>query len=216
MKMERNSSPMDVSIILELSTNDFRVRTKGGKQRDYKKLQQIRYFHIFNIAECWCEIGCTSKGSVIIQSLKYPISRCYNLKTALFGSSTACYTSATCEKVGHMQMPMFLSLRYSIAISFILSTSFSVTEISLWRDSAKCQSLRLYYPVSLTKILKALQVLIFTAFWRNFPRPSLKYSLLTSTYQRYRDALKTSFSRTSWKMRFYVVVFSILTKGRYS
>ena len=44
---------MDVFIILHLLfVNDLRVRTKGGKQQRYKKLKQIRYFNIINIAEC--------------------------------------------------------------------------------------------------------------------------------------------------------------------
>ena len=66
---------------------------------------------------------------------------------------------------------MFLSLRYSTMISFILSTTYSVTEIPTRRDSAKRQLLRLYSQFSFTKILKALQVFIFTAFWRYVPRP---------------------------------------------
>ena len=41
---------MDVFKILQLSANDFRVRTRGGKQQHYKKLKQIRYFNIINIA----------------------------------------------------------------------------------------------------------------------------------------------------------------------
>ena len=65
-----------------------------------------------------------------------------------------------------------LAMRLWHVKSFILSTSFSVTEIPPWRVSAKCQLLRLYSQYSLTKILKALQVLIFTTFWRNVPRPS--------------------------------------------
>ena len=43
---------MDVFINLQLSANDFRVRTKGGKQQLYKKLKQITYFNFINIAEC--------------------------------------------------------------------------------------------------------------------------------------------------------------------
>ena len=53
---------MDVFIILQLSVNDFRVRTKGGKQQHNNKLKQISYFNIINIAEC------TSEGSAINQS----------------------------------------------------------------------------------------------------------------------------------------------------
>ena len=41
-------------------------------------------------------------------------------------------------------------------VSFILSTTFSVTEITLQRDSAKSQLLRLYSQFSFTKILKTL------------------------------------------------------------
>ena len=65
---------MDVFIILQLSAIDFLVRAKAGEPEHYKKLKQIRYFNIINIAECWCEISCTSEGSVMNQSLKYAIS----------------------------------------------------------------------------------------------------------------------------------------------
>ena len=44
---------MDIFKILQLSANDFRVKTKGGKQQHYKKLKQIRYFNIINTAEFW-------------------------------------------------------------------------------------------------------------------------------------------------------------------
>ena len=56
--------------ILQLSANDFWVRTEGGKQHLYKKLKikiKIRYFNIVNIAECWCEIAYTFEGSAINQ-----------------------------------------------------------------------------------------------------------------------------------------------------
>ena len=49
-------------------------------------------------------------------------------------------------------------------VSFIWSTAFSVIEIPHRRDPAKCQLLRLHPPFSFTKMLKALQVIIFTAF----------------------------------------------------
>ena len=41
-------------------------------------------------------------------------------------------------------------------VSFILSTTFSVTEMPPQRDSTKSQLLRLYSQFSFTKILKAL------------------------------------------------------------
>ena len=40
---------MNVSIILQLSANDFRVRTKGGKQQHYNKLKRIRYFNVLTL-----------------------------------------------------------------------------------------------------------------------------------------------------------------------
>ena len=54
-------------------------------------------------------------------------------------------------------MAMFLSLRYSTVVSFILSTTFSITEIPPQRDSVKSQLLHLYSQFSFTKILKALR-----------------------------------------------------------
>ena len=64
------------------------------------------------------------------------------------------------------------SIRSSRIVRYILSTTLPVTEIAPRRDSDKCQLLRLYSQFSFTKILKTLQVIIFTAFWRNVPRPS--------------------------------------------
>ena len=61
-------------------------------------------------------------------------------------------------------MPIFLPLRYSATVIFILSTTFSVTEIPSGRDSAKRPLLSLYCQFSFTKILKALQVLILHHF----------------------------------------------------
>ena len=49
---QKRISSMDVFMILQFSANDFRVRAKGGKQKHYKKLKEIRYFNIINIAEC--------------------------------------------------------------------------------------------------------------------------------------------------------------------
>ena len=43
---------MDVFIVLQLSADDNLVKEMGVKQQHYKKLKQIRYFNIINIAEC--------------------------------------------------------------------------------------------------------------------------------------------------------------------
>ena len=52
---------MDIFKILELSANDFRVKTKGGKQQHYKKLKQIRYLTLSTLLSF-------DEGSVINQS----------------------------------------------------------------------------------------------------------------------------------------------------
>ena len=94
---------MDVFIVLQLSVDCFRGKAKAGKQHHYKKLNQIRYFNIINIAgECWCEIGCTSGVSVINQSWSTHIRVATFFQMAVFGSWITCYVSVTCEKVGPM------------------------------------------------------------------------------------------------------------------
>ena len=63
---------------------------------------------------------------------------------------------------------------FDIQQSSVLSTTFSVTEISPRRDPAKRQLPRLHSQFSFTKMLKAPQVLTFTAIWSNLnvPKPS--------------------------------------------
>ena len=75
---------------------------KQRKKQHYKKQKQIRCFNIISIAEYWCEIGCTSEGSVNNQSwnTQFPIVKFSQM--ALFGSCTLYHVSATCKKVGHM------------------------------------------------------------------------------------------------------------------
>ena len=55
---------MDILKIFQLFANYFRVRAKVENEQPYKKLKQIRYLNIINIAE----YRCTSEGSVINQS----------------------------------------------------------------------------------------------------------------------------------------------------
>ena len=99
LSYQRIISPMDVFIILQLSVNDFRVRTKGRKQQNYKKLKQTRYFNNIYIAECWCEIGCTSEGSAMGQSWRTQFPVAAFSQMALFGSWITYYGSATCERL---------------------------------------------------------------------------------------------------------------------
>ena len=63
-------------------------------------------------------------------------------------------------------------------VSFILSTTFTVTEIPPQRDSAKSQLLRLYSKFSFTKILKALHAgLNIYSILEERPKTLLKCSL---------------------------------------
>ena len=59
-KLSKTNLPLGCFIVLQLPADDFRVRKMGGKQQHYKRLKQIRYFNIIDIAECLWEIGCTS------------------------------------------------------------------------------------------------------------------------------------------------------------
>ena len=52
-------------------------RKQGQENKHYNKRKQIRYFNIINIAERWCEIGCTSKTSITNPKLKYAVSSSY-------------------------------------------------------------------------------------------------------------------------------------------
>ena len=56
---------MDVFIILQLS-NDFRVRTKRGKQNYCKKRKQIRYLNIFNIINILTLLSADVKSPILL------------------------------------------------------------------------------------------------------------------------------------------------------
>ena len=89
---QKTISSMDIFKILELSANDFRVKTKGGKQQHYKKLKQIRYLTLSTLLSF-------DEGSVINQSWSMQFLAATFSQKALLGSWTTCYVSATCEKV---------------------------------------------------------------------------------------------------------------------
>ena len=132
-------SPMDVFKILQLSANDFRVTTKKGKQQHYKKLKKIRYFNIINIAGGWWGSQSTTKVQVHnFPLLHFPKWLCLvHAQLAIFLRCVKRLVICKCKC-------LFLSLRYSTMVSFILWTTFSLTEIHPRRDSAKCELLRLY------------------------------------------------------------------------
>ena len=89
---------------------------------------------------------------------------------------------------------MVLSLPYSTMVSFILSTTFSVTEFHLRRHSDKYQLLRLYSQFS----FQALKRYLIDVDILTLPR-------------RPQDVIFDHI----FKNAFYIVVFSILTIGRH-
>ena len=87
----------------------------------------------------------------------------------------------------YVNVNVSVSSIFNTMVSFILSTTFSVIEIPPWRDSAKYQLLRLYSQFPFIKVLKALQVLMVTAFWRNVSRQTSVTK--TSTRRHFRAYL---------------------------
>ena len=123
-----------------------------GKHQHYNKLKQIRYLNVINIAECWCEIGCTLctyEGSVIKQSwsTQFPVATFSQM--ALLDLWTTWCVSATCEKVGLLSP----------------SLKFPLKEIQL-RVNCCVSILNFHSPKYY------IQVFIFTAFCKNVWRLS--------------------------------------------
>ena len=117
----------------------FSGETKERLTATFQNLKEIRYFNIINIAGCWWGFQSTTKVQVHnFPLLHFPKWLC--LVHAKLAISLRCVKSLVICKC----KCLFLSLRYSTMVSFILSTTFSVTEIHPRRDSAKCQLLRLY------------------------------------------------------------------------
>ena len=114
--------------------------------------------NIHYIAECWCKIDCTSEGS----KLNYAIYRCNIFPD---GSVCLCHMWKGQSYVnGNVSVPSIFNSGHLFLKNYLLRHRNSTR-----RDSSKYQLLRLYSQFSFTKILEPLQVLIFTAFWRNVP-----------------------------------------------
>ena len=125
-------------------------------------------------------------------------------------------------------------------LSCVVSTSFSVTEISPRRDSAKCQLLLLLLLLlmmmmncvcgmvdrrkafslissrdSFTKTLEALHVLIYYTILEERRKTLLKMFLIDvnrlTLSRRPQNLIETSLWSIFFKVSFYLVVFSILT-----
>ena len=49
------------------AANNFRVRTKGGKQHYYKKRKQIRYLNIFNTINILTLLTADAKSAILLR-----------------------------------------------------------------------------------------------------------------------------------------------------
>ena len=90
---------MDVFIILQPSVNDFRVRIKGRKQENYKKLKRSDILSLLAL------LSADVKSAVLLMVPSLTKVEVFNFLLLhfptwiLFGSWTTCYVSGTCEKV---------------------------------------------------------------------------------------------------------------------
>ena len=156
--------------------NGFRVITKIGKQQQhYRKREQIRYFNISLIINILTLLRADAKSAVLLRvpsSTKVKVRNfpLLHLPRWLCLVDEQLAMSLPCEKAGPMQIPMFMCLRYSTMVSFILSTTFSVMEIRLLKEIQLsvncCVSILNFYQTA-----KTTTVLYIYRIWSNAPKP---------------------------------------------
>ena len=93
-------------------------------------------------------------------------------------------------------------------VSFILSTSFCITEITPQGDSDRSELPRLYFQCSFTKILKALHT-GFNVYKILEERPKALQKVFLF------DVDRRQFPNIFFKIHFYILAFSILTIGKH-
>ena len=147
--------------------NDFQVRTKRGKQHYYKKRKQIRYLDIFNIINILILLSADAKPAILLRVssltkvevrnfplLHFPIWFC--LVNGQLAMSLRRVNQCSC---------LFDIQQWSV-LSFILNTTFSITEIPPIPHSLKrfsyVSTATSPFPF-FTKMLKALQFFIIIA-----------------------------------------------------
>ena len=92
---------VDAFIILRLSVNDFRVRTKGKNNKITRNSRRSDILTLLTL------LSADAKSALLLRSLSLTKVQVRNSSLLyfskwLFGSWTTCYVSVTCEKVGHM------------------------------------------------------------------------------------------------------------------
>ena len=144
--------------------------TKRRKQQYYKKRKQIKYFNIINIAKWWCESAVLLRFPSLTKVevgnfplLHFPRWLCL-VREQLDMSLRHVEKSVQCK---YQCFCHFDIQKWSVLSSVLLSPT---QKFSLRRNLATSIAASLFS--IFTKILKALQILLFIAFWRNVPRPS--------------------------------------------
>ena len=117
------------------AANDFWVKTKKGKQHCYQKRKQIRYLNSFNITNILTLLSADEKSAILLRVPSLIKVEVRNFPLLHFPrwfclvNGQLAMSLRRVKKVNHMLIPMFLSLRYPTMVSFILSTTFFITEI---------------------------------------------------------------------------------------
>ena len=116
---------------------DFRVRTKRRKQHCYKKRKQIRYLNIFNITNILTLQSADAKSAILlrvpsltkVEVRNFPLLHFPRWFILVNGQLAMSLQLVKNSVICKFQCFCLFDIRYSAMASFILSTTFSVTEI---------------------------------------------------------------------------------------
>ena len=133
--LSKKISLTDVFIILQLSANDFRVRTKGKNSNIKRSSSRSDILTLLTLPSA------NAKSAVFLRVPSLTKAQGRNFSLLHFPKWLSLVHRQLAMSLRGVKMPMFLSLRYS---TMALITTFSVTEIYPWRDSVKCHLLCLY------------------------------------------------------------------------
>ena len=133
--LSKKISLTDVFIILQLSANDFRVRTKGKNSSIKRSSRRSDILTLLTLPSA------NAKSAVLLRVPSSTKAQVRNFPLLHFPKWLYLVHRQLAMSLRGVKMPMFLSLWYS---TMVLITTFSVTEIYPWRDSVKCQLLCLY------------------------------------------------------------------------
>ena len=143
LSYQKGISPTDVFLILQLSVS-VRLRRKwfSGQNKERKTTllrnarNTTRYLNIFNFINILTLMSTDAKSAILlrvpsltknVEARNFPLlhfPRCFCLVNGQLATSLR-----RVKRLVIWEIPMFLSLRCSTIVSFILSTTFYITEI---------------------------------------------------------------------------------------